>query len=59
MASQELINIIIKATDNASQTAKKVDDSLKKIGNSSNKLGNVPGFDTLRSKLSNVATTVD
>lgn len=59
MASQELINIIIKATDNASQAAKKVDDSLKKIGNSSNKLGNVPGFDTLKSKLGSVATTVD
>ena len=59
MASQELINIIIKATDNASQTAKKVDDSLKKIGNSSNKLGNVPGIDTFKNKLGSVATTVD
>ena len=29
MASQELINIIIKATDEASATARKVDDSLK------------------------------
>ena len=32
---------------------------MKKIGNSSNKLGNVPGFDTLKSKLGSVATTVD
>lgn len=59
MPSQELINIIIKATDNASQTAEKVDNSLKKIGNSTSKLSNVPGFDTLRTKLSSVATTVD
>ncbi|MBO7444682.1 MAG: hypothetical protein J6T69_07700, partial [Methanobrevibacter sp.] len=31
MATQQLIDIIIKATDQASATAKKVDDRLKKV----------------------------
>ena len=59
MASQELINIIIKAVDEASSTAKKVDDSLRKIGDTGSKLSNIPGFDTLKSKISSVATTLD
>lgn len=59
MASQELINIIIKAVDEASSTAKKVDDSLRKIGDTGSKLSNIPGFDTLKSKLSSVASTLD
>ena len=59
MASQELINIIIKATDEASAAANKVDQNLKKIGNTSSKLSRIPGFDTMRNKLGQVATTID
>ena len=59
MVSQQLLNIIIKAQDQASSTAKKVDDSLKQIGKSSSMLSKIPGFDTMRSKISSVAQTLD
>ena len=59
MVSQQLLNIIIKAQDQASSTAKKVDESLKQIGKSSSMLSKVPGFDTMRNKLSSVAQTID
>ena len=59
MASQELINIIIKAVDEASATAEKVDNSLRKIGQTGSMLSKIPGFDTLKSKISSVATTLD
>ena len=59
MASQELINIIIKAVDEASATAEKVDNSLRKIGDSSSRLSKIPGFDAMKTKLSSVATTLD
>ena len=59
MASQQLVNIIIKAVDEASATAQKVDNSLKKIGNTSSRLSKIPGFDTLRTKISSVASTLD
>ena len=59
MASQELINIIIKAVDEASATAEKVDNSLRKIGKTGSMLSKIPGFDTLKSKISSVATTLD
>ena len=59
MPSQELINIIIRATDEASAAAQKVDDNLNKIRNSTSKLSSIPGFDTMKTKLSNVAQTID
>ena len=59
MASKQLIDIIIKAEDQASQTAEKVDNSLRKIGDTSSKFSRIPGFDALKSKLSSVATTLD
>ena len=59
MASQQLIDIIIKATDEASATAEKVDNSLKKIGDNAKTLGNTSAFDTMKSKLSSVATSID
>ena len=59
MPSQQLVEIILKAQDQASATAKKVDDSIKKIGDSSSRLSRIPGFDGLKTKLSNVATTID
>ena len=59
MASQELINIIIKAVDEASATAEKVDNSLRKIGDSSSRLSRIPGFDAMKTKLSSVATALD
>ena len=59
MASQELINIIIKATDEASAAANKVDQNLRKIGKTSNALSKIPGFDTMKNKLGQVATSID
>ena len=59
MTSQQLINIIIKAEDQASAAAKKVDDSLQKIGKSSSLLSKVPGFDSLKNKMSDVANSID
>jgi uncharacterized phage infection (PIP) family protein YhgE len=59
MASQELINIIIKATDEASAAAEKVSSNLNKIKDSSSRLSSIPGFDTMKTKLSNVAQTID
>lgn len=59
MASQQLINIIIKATDEASAAAKKVDDSLRRIGNTSSKLSRIPGFDSLKSKIHGVYESLD
>ena len=59
MVSQQLLNIIIKAQDQASSTAKKVDDSLKQIGKSSSLLSKMPGFDTMKNKLTGVAQTID
>ena len=59
MPSQELINIIIRATDEASAAAQKVDDNLNKIRNSTSRLSNIPGFDTMKSKMSSVAQTLD
>ena len=59
MPSQQLINIIIKATDEASATAQKVDQNLRKIGNTSSMLSKIPGFDSMKSKLSGLATTID
>ena len=44
MASQQLIEIIIKAVDEASSTAEKVDNSLKKIGENTKSLGNTPAL---------------
>ena len=59
MPSQELINIIIRATDEASAAAQKVDNNLNKIRNSTSRLSNIPGFDTMKSKMSSVAQTLD
>jgi len=59
MVSQQLLNIIIKAQDQASSTAKKVDESIKQIGKSSSMLSKIPGFDTMKSKISSVAQTLD
>ena len=59
MPTQQLIDIIIKAQDQASSTADKVDKSIQKIGQTSRGLGNIPGFDSLKSKLSGVASSID
>ena len=59
MVSQQIIDIIIKASDQASATAEKVDNNLKKIGDTSSRLSRIPGFDTMRTKLSSVAQTID
>jgi phage-related protein len=59
MASQQLVEIVLKAQDQASAAAKKVDESIKNIGKSGSMLSKIPGFDTLKTKLGNVATTVD
>jgi hypothetical protein len=59
MPSQELINIIIKAVDEASATANKVDESLHKIHDSSSRLSRIPGFDAMKTKMSSVAQTID
>ena len=59
MVSQQLVDIIIKAQDQASSTAEKVDSSLRKIGDSSSRLSKIPGFDAMKSKLSGVATAID
>ena len=58
MASQQLIDIIIKAQDQASATANKVDQSLKKIGDTGGLLGRIPGFNTLSQKLSGIGSTI-
>ena len=59
MVSQQLIEIIIKATDEASATAEKVDNSIKRIGDSTKSMGNTSAFDGLKNKLSGVASTID
>ena len=59
MPSQQLIDIIIKAQDQASATAKKVDQSIQNIGKTSKGLSNIPGFDSLKTKLSGVASSID
>ena len=59
MVSQQLVDIIIKAEDQASAAAKKVDESLQKIKSSSSALSKIPGFDTLKTQLSGVAQTID
>ena len=56
--TQQLIDIIIKAEDKASDVADKVDDSIKKIGESSSIMGKIPGFDRLSSKISSVGSTI-
>ena len=58
MVSQQIVDIIIKAEDQASAAANKVDQSLQKIGKSSGLLGKIPGFDTLRSKFTSLASTM-
>jgi len=59
MPSQQLINIIIKATDQASAAAQKVDQNLRKIGESGSRLSKIPGFDAMKTKISGLATTLD
>lgn len=59
MPSQQLVNIIIKATDEASATAEKVDSKLRNMGKGLKSITQTPAFDNLRTKLSNVATTID
>ena len=59
MASQQLIEIIIKAVDEASATAEKVDSSLNRIGENTKNLGNVSAFDSMKTKLTGVASTID
>jgi len=59
MPSQQLVNIIIKAVDEASNTARKVDENLKKIKDTSSRLGKIPGLDAMKTKLSGIATTLD
>ena len=56
--TQQLIDIIIKAEDKASSVASKVDSNIKKIGETSSLLGRVPGFDSLRSKISSIGSTI-
>ena len=58
MPTQQLIDIIIKAQDQASSTANKVDQSMQKIGQTGNLLGKIPGFNTLSTKLSGVGQTI-
>ena len=58
MPTQQLIDIIIKAQDQASSTANKVDQSMQKIGRTGNLLGKIPGFNTLSTKLSGVGQTI-
>ena len=58
MVSQQIVDIIIKAQDQASSAAEKVDASLQKIGKSSSVLSKIPGFDTLRTKFSGLANTI-
>ena len=59
MVSRQIVDIIIKAEDQASAAAKQVDDSIEKIGKTSSKLSNIPGLEGMKSKLSSVATTID
>lgn len=56
--TQQLIDIIIKASDQASSTANKVDQSMQKIGKTGQLLGKIPGFNTLSTKLSGVGQTI-
>ena len=58
MPTQQLIDIIIKAQDQASSTANKVDQSLQKIGQTGGLLGKIPGFSALSSKISSVGATI-
>ena len=58
MPSQQLIDIIIKATDQASSVANKVDSSIQKIGESGGMLSRIPGFDKLSGKISQVGQTI-
>ena len=56
--TKQLIDIIIKASDQASGVAEKVDQSIKKVGNTSNMLGKIPGFNTLSTKLTGIGSTI-
>ena len=58
IATQQLIDIIIKAQDKASAVAEKVDSQVKKLGNSTSLLGRIPGFNTLSKKLSGFGSTI-
>lgn len=58
MVSQQIVDIIIKAEDQASAAANKVDESLQKIGKSGGLLSRIPGFDNLRGKFTSLASTV-
>ena len=58
MVSQQIVDIIIKAQDQASAAANKVDESLQKIGKSGSMLSRIPGFDALRGKFTSLASTV-
>lgn len=59
MVSQQIVDIIIKAEDQASAAADKVDKSLQKIKSSTSSFASVPGFDTLKTKLTSVAESID
>ena len=57
--SQQLISIIIKAQDQASATAEKVNQNLTKIGNTvGGMISKVPGLGTIGTKLGNVGSTI-
>ena len=57
--SQQLISIIIKAQDQASATAEKVNQNLTKIGNTvGGMISKVPGLGTIGAKLGNVGSTI-
>ena len=57
--SQQLISIIIKAQDQASATAEKVNQNLTKIGNTvGGMISKVPGLGTIGAKLGHVGSTI-
>ena len=58
MPTQQLIDIIIKAQDQASTVAQKVDNSFSKLGEKLNVFNKVPGLSGLSSKLSSIGTTI-
>lgn len=59
MASQQLIDIIIKAQDQASATAEKVNQSLNKIGSTvGGFINKVPGLSGISAKLGNIGSTI-
>jgi len=59
LASQQLIDIIIKAQDQASATAEKVHQSLNKIGNTVGGFVNkVPVLSSLSAKFGNIGSTI-